>query len=786
MIQTKELLESIASQQARNLGLTYYGFGRYGKNGMVTHISQAGYLKALQHAFHPSKGESVLLHYTHLEDQLIEKGVKGGEEIIDVLHDLITDPKNIHIESKIDGAPSLFFGKDESTGKFFIATKALHSKDPKIIYSGTDIEKYYKDSPGLKAKLYAALENLPKIYKGHGIMQGDFMYTKDDLDQRHIDGETHHTFKPNVIRNAIPVHSELGHQISKSRIGFAVHTKYNDEGERIPADESDVNKHEDVFLMPIKAMTSDLSVHLPGLQEVGSKLARTKRESIELVRDPKNRALVMQYFNYCVKNHAPSTASGFASWAHDYLSKDIDKLKTEEGKQKKRAAIANFVDQVNQNKHHFDTVFDLHRSIAGVKDQIIDSLDKSQTIKRFFDKGDDISPTGPEGYVAVKSHGTHKLVKRSGFSLQNFVQDKTTWVKKDAAVVTLGRMSPPHIEHSNLVNSVVNHAKSMNADPFVFVTQTQDKKKNPLSADEKLELLKAAHPDQEKIFDKAPGLLHALTALHKKGYKKVTVVLGDDRVNDFAMIHKYNGKFNDKGDGYKFDEVNLISRHDINDTRQGGSDGIHASDLRNAAKKDDFDTFRAGMHPNVSDELVRSTMKKIKSRLNEHTVEKNIDGYIYETGDIILHKHKKSIHEVVDFGPNYTVVVNEVGDISRIWNKDLFLANSLKEDFDDLRRKRSSSNQIAYAGYKTKHFTKEYYELFKSALKEHNDRFFKLSLLRTTDQILENIDNITKHNFVRVKSLVEQNTKLVKKLGTKFDVYLDSISNKIQAYELNK
>jgi hypothetical protein len=313
-----------------------------------------------------------------------------------------------------------------------------------------------------------------------------------------------------------------------------------------------------------------------------------------------------------------------------------------------------------------------------------------------------------------------------------------------------------------------------------LVKKSQDKKKNTLSADEKLEILKAAHKDQPKIFDSSDNIFYALSNMYEKGYKKVTVVLGDDRVSDFDMIKKYNGKFNKDGKGYKFDEIKLISRHDIHNTRTGGGDGIHASDLRNAAKDDNYSTFAAGMSKNLSPALIKATMKKIKSRLNENTREKFIDGYLYETGDIIIHNEKRTIHEIIDFGPNYVTVVNEAGELSKMWNKNVFLANSLREDFDELRRKRSSNNQVAYVGFKTKHFNKEHYDLFHPLIKENHDKFVIISALRTTDQLLS--EEITVDNVVRMKALFEQSGKVLSKICDIEDhTYRDEIEHKLNS-----
>ena len=147
---------------------------------------------------------------------------------------------------------------------------------------------------------------------------------------------------------------------------------------------------------------------------------------------------------------------------------------------------------------------------------------------------------------------TLKLVNRAEFSRNNFnmnarfrkpvnenlfLENLNTYQKhSNHAVLTFGRFSPPHVEHSNLVNAVIGHADDIGADPHVFVSHSVDSKKNPLTANEKIAVLRQAHPHHKQIFHgsskTSPSIFHALADLHAKGYKHATVVLGDDRVEE--------------------------------------------------------------------------------------------------------------------------------------------------------------------------------------------------------------------------------------------------------------
>lgn len=146
--------------------------------------------------------------------------------------------------------------------------------------------------------------------------------------------------------------------------------------------------------------------------------------------------------------------------------------------------------------------------------------------------------------------------------------------------------------------------------------------------------------------------------------------------------------------------------------------------------------------------------------------EKYLNGELFYVNEIVLDKNEKTIHEVVSLGSNYLTVVDAQGSISKKWLSDVIPADSLKEDFEDLRRKRSSSNQIAFAGYKTKNFNQEIFELFKPLIKEHKkDKFQVLNLVRVTDELLSESKEMTMDNYSKVKSLIERAEKYLAKMN---------------------
>jgi hypothetical protein len=168
--------------------------------------------------------------------------------------------------------------------------------------------------------------------------------------------------------------------------------------------------------------------------------------------------------------------------------------------------------------------------------------------------------------------------------------------------------------------------------------------------------------------------------------------------------------------------------------------------------------------------------------------EKYINGELFAIGDIVIHKPTRSIHEIVDLGSNYLTVINESGNISKKWLDDVVLAESLREDFNDLRRKRSSRNQVAYCGYKTKNFTEDIFEQFKPLLKEFKeDKFQLLSLIKVTDDLIHEMADLSMTNYSKAKMLLDRNAKYLTKLNKISEhTYRSSMVDKISEFELNE
>ena len=184
----------------------------------------------------------------------------------------------------------------------------------------------------------------------------------------------------------------------------------------------------------------------------------------------------------------------------------------------------------------------------------------------------------------------------------------------DKAVVTFGRMNPPTVGHEKLVNEIIKNAIAVKGTPLVYLSKTQDAKKNPLSYDDKIKFGQALFGKKILIKSQAKTIIEVFKELQKKGFKEIVMVAGSDRVNEFdTLLNKYNGK------DYTFDSIKVVSAGE-RDPDSDGVDGMSASKMRALAADGNSADFSKGV-PSTNKSLVASLYKAVRKGLgiNEQT-----------------------------------------------------------------------------------------------------------------------------------------------------------------------
>ena len=161
-------------------------------------------------------------HLEHLEDDIINRGSKGGENALNFLRSVRnmlagSSSKKVNMTVKWDGAPAIICGINPENGKFFVGTKSVFNKNPKVNYTNADIRKNH--SGELASKLSIALKELSRLGI-KGVLQGDFLFAQSDLKKITLDGDDMISFTPNTITYAVQANSNIGRQISRARMGI--------------------------------------------------------------------------------------------------------------------------------------------------------------------------------------------------------------------------------------------------------------------------------------------------------------------------------------------------------------------------------------------------------------------------------------------------------------------------------------------------------------------------------------------------------------------------------------
>jgi len=247
---------------------------------------------------------------------------------------------------------------------------------------------------------------------------------------------------------------------------------------------------------------------------------------------------------------------------------------------------------------------------------------------------------------------------------------------------TFGRMNPPTIGHEKLLDTL---SRKSGKNPYrVFLSQSQDSKKNPLSYAEKIKYTRKMFPKHARsimLDKKVKTVFAAIQKLYDEGYKNVVMVVGDDRVREFdILLKKYNGKKGPHGI-YNFSRIDVVSAGE-RDPDSDSVTGMSASKMRKAVSNKDFTAFSQGLPKTVSNVDAKELYNKIRSAmgLKEQYEFKNhvqlkpvsdlrenyVQGKLYQPGDTVVIKDTGQLGKVKHLGSNY-VIIESTGNEYRKW-----------------------------------------------------------------------------------------------------------------------
>ena len=257
--------------------------------------------------------------------------------------------------------------------------------------------------------------------------------------------------------------------------------------------------------------------------------------------------------------------------------------------------------------------------------------------------------------------------------------------------ITFGRFNPPHAGHGKLLDAVKSHGGD-SGNYRIYPSRSQDHKKNPLGADQKvghMRKLFPGHKDAIQNNEAHRNVFDILRDLNDEGKEHVTMVVGDDRVKEFEKItNKYNGVH------YDFKTINIKSAGARDPNSEDPVEKLSASGQRKHASGDDYDNFHAGLPKGTSKKYGKTLMsdvkagmvppkkdtkkkKNVKESVWEYAPKLDYDSFrdyymlnqIFKVGALVEHDDTGLRGHVVHRGTNYIILKDDHDIEIRAWLK---------------------------------------------------------------------------------------------------------------------
>jgi hypothetical protein len=237
---------------------------------------------------------------------------------------------------------------------------------------------------------------------------------------------------------------------------------------------------------------------------------------------------------------------------------------------------------------------------------------------------------------------------------------------------TFGRMNPPTVGHGKVMDTLAT--KSGKSDYKVYVSQSQNPKKDPLTYNQKVKHIRKMFPKHARnvmMDKKIKNVFDVAASLYSSGYRNVTMVVGEDRIIEFkTLLNKYNNVKARHG-FYNFKRINIVSAG-ARDPDAEGVEGMSASKQRANASANDFVSFSQGVPRTMSNKDARSLFNDVRKGMGlseersfknhvelspvSETREQYVQGNLYQVGDSVVIKESEELGVVSFLGSNYVIV----------------------------------------------------------------------------------------------------------------------------------
>ena len=340
-------------------------------------------------------------HIKHLEEPLYVGDINNVNlNFIDIVYS-----KQFSI--KIDGSPSIFFGRDD--GKFFIATKSIFNKNKKLYFSTKEIDNNVNDAE-LAQKLKNCFERLKYDFTENIIYQADLIsWTKN------ING----VYQPNIIQYKLD---------NDNDINFSIHTSYYDLN-LVEKEYNDDIFHECNHNNTVKIDDNLFEKMLGKYHEWQENVFYFKKhihdENLHKVKILSTKDIpIERYFNNCIRTHIAPSKKSFNDW---FIEKHFNAATLKKKNFNQTEYLYFIENSINiYNEDWFNYYIEMYNYTTDFKNNIIEDLDeyvKCTKLDNHVTSFDILNiNNNHEGYVFNANCKKIKMVNRDEFSYHNFMK----------------------------------------------------------------------------------------------------------------------------------------------------------------------------------------------------------------------------------------------------------------------------------------------------------------------------------------------------------------------------
>ena len=313
----------------------------------------------------------------------------------------------------------------------------------------------------------------------------------------------------------------------------------------------------------------------------------------------------------------------------------------------------------------------------------------------------------------------------------------------NAAVISFGRMNPVTNGHEKLVDKVNKVSNQVNGTPLVYLSHSQDKKKNPLSYEDKIKFAQTAFGP---IVQKSPAktIIQIAQSLTGK-YKNLVMVVGSDRVKEFdSLLQKYNGK------DFNFDSIKVVSAGQ-RDPDADDVSGMSASKMRALAANNDVSKFKKGL-PKKLQSQTSKVLAAVRKGMNMSEENEVLNG---EQLDEVLSRQQRRRRSIIMKRMKHKITRGREKAKRRVASMDVLKTRARKAAIMNLKKRFAKNRRYA-----------ELSAGEKMAIEKRISKFSKQRLDQMTRKLLPSIKKAERDR--RRSALKKEDMDL----NTKFEAFL--------------